>query len=158
VDVVGRHISGLLLVKEMPDSTTRVVFTNEAGVTFFDFEFGKTGAFKARQVIKQLDRKPVIETLQKDFALALGIPFRQGVEGSWKMGEEVYFGVHQKKETAYFITGADCASLRRLEIGSRRKPKVTAVLYGSDLTLPDSIVLKHHTFAMAITLKKLERS
>src|SRR5258706_1999072 len=40
VDVIGKHLSGLLLFKMMPDSSTRVVFTNEVGVTFFDFEFG----------------------------------------------------------------------------------------------------------------------
>src|SRR3954464_7870066 len=60
VDVVGKHISGLLLFKVMPDSSTRIVFTNEVGVSFFDFEFRNAGQFKVHQVIQQLDKKPVI--------------------------------------------------------------------------------------------------
>jgi hypothetical protein len=157
VDVIGKHISGLLLVKQMPDSSTRVVFTNEAGVTFFDFAFAADGSFRARQVIKQLNKKPVIETLRKDFALVLGLPFRNGAWQAWQEGDEVYYGVAQKKETAYFITGPDCASLRRLETGSRRKRKVTVEQTGNNALLPDTIIVRHHTFAMTISLRKLER-
>src|SRR6185369_7920767 len=71
VDVVGRHISGLLLVKHMPDSSYRVVFTNEAGVTFFDFGFLTNGDFKVYNAIHQLNKKAVIQTLRKDFELVL---------------------------------------------------------------------------------------
>src|SRR6188768_3523231 len=46
VDVYDTHISGLLLIKNMPDSSIRVVFTNEAGVTFFDFGFLADDKFK----------------------------------------------------------------------------------------------------------------
>ena len=38
-NVVGNHLSGLLLIKKMPDSSTRMVFSNEMGLGFFDFEF-----------------------------------------------------------------------------------------------------------------------
>lgn len=157
VEVVGKHISGLLLIKNMPDSSKRVVFTNEAGVTFFDFEFQSNGTFQVKQILKSLNKKPVIETLRKDFELILGLPFQQEKAKAWRGANEIYFGVSQKKETAYVITDLDCASLRRLEIGSTRKRKVAVILKGADLTLPDSVEVKHFTFNMVITLKKLER-
>jgi len=157
VDVVGRHISGLLLIKQMPDSSKRIVFTNEAGVTFLDFRFAANGTFEVKQVIKQLNKKPVILTFRKDFELMLGIPFRKGISQAWLQDGEVYYGASQKKETAYFITTPDCASLRRMELGSRRKKKVTVSLWGNDLSAPDSIQVKHYTFNMVIGLKKIER-
>jgi hypothetical protein len=43
VDVVGNHLSGLLIIKKMPDSSTRLVFSNEMGFKFFDFEFSING-------------------------------------------------------------------------------------------------------------------
>src|SRR5436190_6110153 len=46
VDVAGNHLSGLLLIKKMPDSSTRMVFSNEMGLSFFDFEFAADGKFK----------------------------------------------------------------------------------------------------------------
>lgn len=157
VDVIGNHISGLLLIKSMQDSSQRVVFTNEAGVTFFDFGFSKDGDFTVYNVIKQLDRRPVIHTLQKDFELILGVPFRNASYKVQTKGEEVFYGVIQKNETAYFITTKDCASLRRLELGSARKRKVTVLVTGNGYPRPDTIELVHNTFNMQIKLTRFEK-
>jgi hypothetical protein len=157
IDVVGKHISGLLLMKQMPDSSYRVVFTNEAGIKFLDFEFASNGEFKVHHVLKQLDHKAVIRLLKADFALVLGIPFQGNNWIGWKQGNEVFYGVSEKKETVYFITDPDCASLQRIESASRRKRMVTLKTFGDPLQQPDSIHLRHHTFAMEINLKKLLR-
>ena len=71
IDVVGNHLSGLLLIKKMPDSSMRLVFSNEIGVKFFDFEFSADGRFKVFSIIKQMDKKAVIKTLRKDFELVM---------------------------------------------------------------------------------------
>jgi hypothetical protein len=157
IDVVGKHISGLLLIKEMPDQSKRIVFTNEAGLTFFDFGFDVSGNFKVHYVIQQLDKKAVVRLLRDDFALLLGLPFKNPVWQSWEMGDERYFGVSEKNENHYFITGKDCGSLHRLESASKRKKKLTIEMVGNDVQKPDSITLQHHTFAMKINLKKLDR-
>jgi hypothetical protein len=157
VDVMGKHLSGLLLFKNMPDSSYRVVFTNEAGITFFDFGFSKQGDFKVFNVIEQLDKKAVINTLRKDFELVLGLPFRGKPYNRFIDGEEIYFGVQQKNETAYFITNKDCASLQRLEWGSGRKRKVSAVLPGSNYPSPEKIELLHLTFNMQIKLTRIQK-
>ena len=157
VDVVGKHISGLLLIKNMPDSSYRVVFTNEAGVTFFDFGMTGEEGFRVYSVISQLDKKPVIQTLREDFALILGLPFRRPPFTTYAMNDEVFFGVKQKKEIAYFITSKDCASLRRLELGSARKRKVSVHLKGQQYPSPDKIELVHHTFKMQINLTRFEK-
>lgn len=157
VDVVGKHLSGLLLIKNMPDKSQRVVFTNEAGVTFFDFGFLPDGSFKVHNIVKQMDKRPVIQTLRKDFELILGIPFRRGTIQSWSLENDVLYGVKQKNETAYFITSKDCASLRRLEWGSTRKKMVTAELKGENQHAPDSIEIIHHTFNMQIRLIRFEK-
>ena len=64
VDVAGHHLSGLLLIKQMPDSATRIVFTNEVGYTFFDFEFTKEGNFIVHSILPKMDKEAVKKTLQ----------------------------------------------------------------------------------------------
>ena len=71
VNVIGNYLSGLLLIKKMPDSSTRMLFSNELGFKFFDFGFSKDSGFKVYYIIKQMDRKAVIKTLRKDFELVL---------------------------------------------------------------------------------------
>jgi hypothetical protein len=157
VDVVGNHISGLLLIKNMPDGSYRVVFTNEAGVTFFDFGFSKEGTFAVFNIIKKLDRAPVVRTLQKDFELILGLPFRNASYKTWTMQEDVFYGTRQKNGTYYFITTKDCASLRRLELGSARKRIVTVEVMGQGYPRPEKIDLKHYTFNMRIKLIRFDK-
>jgi len=157
VEVVGNHISGLLLIKNMPDSAIRVVFTNEAGVTFFDFGFSRDRTFTVHSIIKKLNKKPVVQTLRKDFELILALPFVKASYQSWRAGEEIFFGVNQKKQTAYFIISKDCSSLHRLEWGSARKRKVTVLLAGSGYPSPEKLEIIHHTFDMTISLTRFQK-
>ncbi|MDH4088976.1 MAG: hypothetical protein OEV24_00825 [Cyclobacteriaceae bacterium] len=156
IDVMNNHISGLLLIKDMPDGSHRIVFTNEVGVTFFDFGFS-AGSFKVHSILSQLDKKPVVETLRKDFELIIGLPFQKASFNRYLAGDEIYFGVTQKKETAYFITSKDCASLQRLELGTKRKRKVSVRMPGSGYPSPDRFELEHHTFNMKINLKRIPK-
>ena len=71
VDVVGKYISGLLVIKKMPDSSTRIVFTNEFGFTFFDFGFEADSGFRGYQIAPAMNKKPLIITLRKDFELIM---------------------------------------------------------------------------------------
>jgi hypothetical protein len=157
VDVVGNHISGLLLIKRMPDSSYRIVFTNEAGVTFFDFGFTREGTFAVYHVIHKLDKGPVIHTLQQDFELILGLPFRNASYKTWIMNDEVFYGTRQKNGTSYFITTKDCASLRRLELGSARKRKITLEVTGQGYPRPEKIELRHYVFDMRIKLTRFDK-
>lgn len=157
VDITGRHISGLMLIKNMPDGTTRVVFTNEAGVKFLDFEFGPGAAFRVVDIMEKLDKKPVVQTLRKDFALMLGIPFLQPPRSAYRDSGSLYFAFPQKKETVFLKTDSNCSSLHSVEVGTPRKRKVTVFFYGPDPAQPDSISLQHHTFAMSMRMRKIEQ-
>lgn len=157
IDVVGKHLSGIMLIKEMPDGSSRIVFTNESGLTIFDFEFDTTGKFAVRKIISQLDKKPVIQTLRKDFSLLLGIPF-QGELQQWEMNQETYLGVVEGKEKIYYVVTPACIPMKRFEIGSRRKRKVSITFEGTDARLPQRIVISHFTFDMTIALKKIENN
>jgi hypothetical protein len=156
VDVAGKHIGGLLLIKNMPDSSTRTIFTNKAGVTFFDFEFAENRSFKVHTIIRQLDRNPVIKILHRDFALILQRYFIDQPASTFENEKgQRFFAYPLENETAYFIIARDCGSLEELQVRSARKLKTSVVYYGNNKRSPDSIYLKHHTFNMDIKLRKL---
>jgi hypothetical protein len=157
VDVQSRHFSGLLLIKQMPENKTRIVFTSETGLTIFDFEFGRDDYFQVKQIQEQLNKKIVIETLRMDFWLLLAIPFRDDKNIlAWNNGEEIFFGVEHKNETAYFVTDKNCTGLQRMELGAGRKRKFSIVQKGGD-THPEEVTITHDLFPMVIRLKKIER-
>ncbi len=154
VNVTGKHLSGLLLIKTMPDSSIRIVFSSEAGFTFFDFEWNKH-TFKVHYIFSSMNKKPVIRTLRKDFELVL--MRHLDAAGSYTLKEhETYYRVFPDgKDFYYYITDSACASLLRMERGSRKKRVAEAVMLAGSNGMPDSIGIKHHNFSFDIGLKRL---
>lgn len=157
IDVTSHHLSGLLLMKVMPDSSTRIVFSNEMGVKFFDFAFLKNGSFKVYSIVQQMDKGPVIKTLMKDFDLIL--MRQQGSHERYMLKDNahVYYVLPQQKGANYYITNMAGDSLLRMEKSSKRKPVAGATMMNYKNGVPDSISIDHKNFKFTIGLKKTER-
>ena len=157
VDVVGNHLSGLLLIKKMPDSSTRMVFSNEMGLTFFDFEFAADGNFKVYSIIKKMDKKSVIKTLRHDFELVLMNTLDNSKVTIRTENGMLYFIFPQTKGFSYYITNADGSELVKMERASKQKTIVEAVMQNYINGIPDTIGISHKTFEFNIGLKRIER-
>jgi hypothetical protein len=156
-DVAGRHLSGLLVIKKMPDSSTRIVFTSQLGFTFFDFEFSADDHFSTHSILKQMNKKAVIKTLRKDFELVL----MQGLKekGSYSLMDStgIYTAFPQSSGTYYYVTDRQCERLLKMQRASRTKVVMEAVMSHSENSAPDTIGISHKNFNFDIGLKKLER-
>lgn len=157
VNVIGKHLSGLLLIKTMPDSSIRMVFSNEMGFKFFDFGFSPKGDFTVYSVIKQMKKKGVINTLRKDFELVMMRHLDTTNASVKKDGGFFYYLFPQNKEFNYYITGPGCAELVRVEKASKRTIKVQVIMQNYIGGIPDTIGITHRNFNFNIGLKRLER-
>ena len=157
VDVVGNHLSGLLLIKKMPDSSTRMVFSNEMGFGFFDFEFKPEGNFKVYSIMKKLNKKSVIKTLQHDFELILMNNLDNPKVSVKTKDGLTYFIYPQSKGYNYYITNQSENELVRMERVSNKKTIVEAVMKNYQNGVPDTIGISHKTFEFNIGLKRIER-
>lgn len=156
VDVVGNHLSGLLLVKSMPDSAIRMVFSNEMGFKFFDFEFMANGEFKVHYILDKMNKKAVITTLRKDFELLLMQDLDKARLTVFQQGQLWYYRFAQEKGYNYYITSQDGSELIRMERASKRKPVAVAVAKGYSGAVPDSINIMHKNFNFVIDLKRTD--
>ncbi len=157
VDITGRSLGGLLLVKMMPDSSTRIVFSTELGVKFFDFEFRENGEFKVVDILKKLNRKPVISALRQDFEILLMQERGKIPERILEHGNYLYHGYSKGKKQAWYLTDKNCQNLVGAELSSTRKPLVRLNYFYQGTGNPDSIQIRHLNFSFNIALKKLER-
>lgn len=158
VDVVGNHLSGIFLIKQMPDSSTRLLFTNEAGYKFFDFEFSRSGHFKVYSIIEKMDKDAVKKTLKKDFQLLLmdkPTGFMKPYEFRGKKNDEKYFAHNEGKDFYYYITNTDCSKLIRMERGSSTKKILEAFVSDMKDRVPDSIHIHHINFNFDINMKRI---
>jgi hypothetical protein len=156
VDVVGKHISGLLVMKGMPDGSTRIVFTNAMGFSFFDFGFLPHDSFMVYQIIPQMNKKALVKTLRKDFDL---IMFRSMDSSKYYALEDsglVYHAFPQSRGINFYVTDTLCSRLIKMQRSSNKKPVMEAQLYrGTDGNAPDSISIRHLNFNFSISLKKI---
>ena len=157
VDITGRSLSGLLLIKKMPDTSTRIVFSTETGVKFFDFEFRENGEFKVIDILKKLNKKPVVTALKQDFELLLLSERGKIPVTTLSKDEYLYHGYKKGKKRAWYLTDKNCQQLVGAELSSTRKPLVRLNYYYQGTGNPDSILIKHLNFSFNIALKKLER-
>lgn len=156
IDVLGKHLSGLLFFKKQPDSSYRVVFTNEMGLNFFDFHFAEH-KFEVLHCIGQLNKKAVINQLHKDigFLLMTDLYFAQG-QVFTKDAQKYYTFIGAKEKTTY-ITDAQTRVLSRIENASPRQLKVVVSLTPPVAGMPDSVFIDHKLFPFTIALKQLVR-
>jgi hypothetical protein len=157
VDVIGKHIGGILLIKAMPDSSTRIVFSNEMGFTFFDFGFLPGNGFTVFQIIPQMNKKALIRTLRNDFEL---IMFRNMDSiGNYSLTDSnrlVFHAYPQSRGVNYYVTDTGCHQLIKMQRASSKKPVMEARVEGSfPGNSPDSISIRHLNFNFLITLKKM---
>lgn len=158
VDVTGNHLSGLLLIKQMPDSSTRLLFTNEAGFKFFDFEFSETGDFKVHSIIDKMDKEAVKKTLHKDFKLILfnkPVTVLKPYKFKEQSATENYYAWNEGEDFYYYITNTDCTQLLRMERGSSTKKVLEAFSGGIKDGVPDSIKIHHTNFNFDISLVRI---
>jgi hypothetical protein len=157
VDVTGNHLSGLLLIKRMPDSSLRMVFSNEIGFKFFDFEFKPNGDFKVYSIIKKMNRKAVLKTLKKDFQLILMENIDSASLSVRKKDGNLYYIVPQKKGYNYYITDSTGSELVCMQRASASKTVVEAIMKNYINGVPDTIGILHKTFDFTIGLKRIEQ-
>lgn len=157
VNIVGNYLTGLLVIKTMPDSSTRLVFTSEMGLSLFDFEFKSDGDFKVYHIIKKMDRKAVIKTLRQDFELVLIKGLNMQTAQIFRNNDRIYYSFPQEKGSKYYITGPECQELIGIEKASKRKPVVRVVMKDYLNGIPDTIGISHTNFQFTIGLKRLER-
>lgn len=142
----------------MPDSSTRMVFSNQSGFKFFDFEFASTGDFKVHYITDQLNKKPVIITLRKDFEIVMMQD--KTMQNGFTMYDTAthlhYYGFPEGKGYNYYITDADCNELVRMERASSKKVVVKVIMKDYKKGIPDTIGISHTGFTFDIGLKKID--
>ena len=157
VDVTGNHLSGLLLIKQMPDSSLRLVFSNEMGFRFFDFAFEPDGRFTVHSIIDRMNKKAVIKTLRKDFELVLMNQLDTETAMLKKSGANRVYVFPKEKGYYTYFTDLNGDSLLKMQRNSKRKAVVEAVMFNRIQGIYDSIAINHLNFNFSIALKRIER-
>lgn len=157
------HLSGLLLLRHFDDSTTRVVFQNEMGITYFDFGWNAEDSFQVFHIIDKMNKPALIRTLQKDFEIILGKNIGQTTQTlTTKNNDVLSRHAFYQGYLYYYRSENHPQEIYQIDYGTDKR---TLVRFGlmppirlTKPELPDSVAIKHYKAGFTIQLHQLKQN
>ena len=158
INIYGKNLGGILVVKKLGAETHRVVFTTEFGGKIFDFLF-EGDTFTKNYALEDIDKKLVIGVLEQDFRTL--IKEQIVVEKQYLSDEsKVYQTVVEKGFKFYFFTSSDNV-LTSIKSTSKHKEKFE-ILFTSIASekhkTADKIDIIHENIKLKIHLDYLKNN
>ncbi|MCF6306410.1 MAG: hypothetical protein L3J09_00485 [Flavobacteriaceae bacterium] len=154
IEVYGNNFGGILIVKKQSEGIHRVVFTTEFGNKLFDFLYEEDN-FTVNYIVKELDKKMIVNTFQKDFKLL--ISEQQNVVNQYQSKNfEVYKTANLNRNNFYFYNKKS-ATLDKIVSTSKRKEKVIILFDNSKDNNANLIVINHKNINLNIELVKFKK-
>lgn len=149
IDIYKNHVSGILIIKKLNETTHRVALTSDFGNKLIDFEISEQD-FKLNYVIPDLDKKIVINFLKNDFRQLLRrqYPVNESFENSEydiylsKLGNKAY----------YLFFSKENGLLNTMIYTKNNKEKVDFSFEAKKHIFADSINLQHKDYKINIKL------
>lgn len=163
IDVLNKHLSGILIFKTQEDSSVRAVFINEMGVTFFDITFFED-RYEYNSIMESMDKKAVKISLAKDLGMILVRSIYKKIPKIEMPNSKSEICFNEKNITLKLKrkgTVMYCANQQFTEFpliynyGKKEKPVITITQnYSAESSMPDSIFVEHHKVHFTISLKQ----
>ena len=151
ITVYDKHFGGIFIVKKIAANEYRVVFTTEMGNKIFDFSYINDD-FNVNYILKELDKKLLINLLQKDFKVL--IEERPVLLNSYISNEEEVFEVIIYNKKHYYFTSNN--QLEKIVKISSGKEKTIFIFSEINGILANNIEVEHSKIKInLIYLRKL---
>ncbi|MDH6251318.1 hypothetical protein M2347_001045 [Chryseobacterium sp. H1D6B] len=152
IDIYKNHLSGILVIKKLNETTHRVALTSDFGNKLIDFEISDND-FKVNYVIPDLDKKIVKNFLRNDFQQLLKRKY--AVNESFENNtSKIYLSkIDHKKYYLFFNKENDL--LDQIIYTKNNKEKIDFTFDAKKHIFADSINLLHKDFKINIKLLQI---
>ncbi len=149
MDIYSNHVSGILIIKKLNESTHRVALTSDFGNKLIDFEVSDTD-FKLHYVLTDLDKKMVINFLKNDFQQLLKrqYPVNESFENDHS---KIYLSKADPK-SYYLFFNKENNLLKQIIYTKNNKEKIDFTFDAKKPIFADSLSLQHKDFKINIKL------
>ena len=154
ITVYGHKFGGILIVKKLVEEEHRVVFTTEFGNKLFDFSYQKN-TFKKNFIVEDLDKKMIVNTLQKDFKLLISEKIM--VEEQYDLEHEIVLKTCDDKRSNFYFINKKTHTLDKIVNTSKSKQKVEVLYKEVEGGMANNIWINHQNINLQIELKKFEK-
>jgi len=151
IGIYGHKFGGILIIKKLGKKEHRVVFTTEFGNKLFDFSY-QENTFRKNFIVEDLDKKMIVNTLQKDFKLL--ISEREKVLEQYVLDGEIVFKTSDDKRSNFYFINKKTHTLDKVVNTSKSKEKVEVLFKEIINGMANSIWMNHHHINLQIELER----
>ncbi len=153
LDISKHHLSGLFYLKRVSLNSIRILFSNELGMNFFDFEF-KGNEFIVHSCFPSLDRTSLLKLLENDFRLLL-IPdttITRMKRGRSRDPGLIILGVKSARGYFHYMYDKDSGKIRRIQTSRSIMGRTDLRVYGYERLQPTKIHISNPTIRLHIRM------
>ncbi len=154
IDFYGKHLSGLFVFKTLSDTVHRVVFMNETGFKFFDFEYG-AHHFTVQYIVPSLDKKMIVRTLGSDLGYLAQPPSENSAREQPANDTYIIMKFPQGKKYSYYTTDKKCHALQKIEAGTDTHKSLTIDISGTKQGKPETVNIAHKNIKLTMLLRQI---
>ncbi len=153
VEAYGKYFSGVTYVKNVHDSTLRVLFTTHTGMKLFDLEL-KDNTCNTKYVMEQMNKEVVLQLLCHDFRLLTGGLVKQIRSDQVLQNEKKEQIVLLKGDKDWYYYLSEAGQVNQLVETVAGKKKIQTVF--SKAKTDSSLQVKHFNFNFELNFKNVK--
>ena len=153
IEIYKHNFSGLLIVKMINSHQHRIVFVTEFGKKIFDFEI-INDSLKVNSILEDLNKKVIINTLQKDFQIL--VKQNNKVLKEFKKDDKIAYQTRLKEQFNYYFISNENKELIKIINTSRKKEKMFINFDEVENEIAIKIDIIHLNIKLKIHLKYLD--
>lgn len=150
IEVYGRNLGGILIIKKVGPEAHRVVFTTEFGSKLLDFQY-EGDTFTKNFIVSELDKKMIVRTLERDFKLL--VTDRANVMEAYTSERQSVYKTLAGKRFNYYFFSKETRRLEKIVNSSKIKEKITILFETSEKDIAQHIKIEHSDIKLKIELE-----
>ena len=153
IKAYNNDFGGLLIIKKIKENNHRIVFTTNFGNKIFDFEL-INNEMKTHFIMKELDRKIIINTLKRDFQTLTQEQNKINKAFSDDEGHLIFQSKTEKRFNHYFVN-QQTKKLTQIINTNHSKEKVILSFSNIKNSIAENINIQHLTAPIEINISYL---
>jgi len=149
INAFDTNFGGILIIKKLPNTNHRIVFTTEFGNKIFDFEIQKDG-FKTHYILEELNRGIILKTLQSDFE-TLTNEYNL-LQKEFESDTHFIYRSKQKKRYNHYFLDKKTSALQKIVHTTKSKEKTIFNFENIESNTVKNIQIQHKGFPLTIAL------
>lgn len=126
IDVLNKHFSGIVIVKQIDSITTHVIFVTELGMKMFDLE-KKDTSINMAYVFEPMNKPKLINVLKTNFKnmLLLDVYNRNSKAGFLNNKQQTYELLNGKEKRYFLVTSSNKLTTQATFLNKKKTSKIT---------------------------------